>query len=295
MALAVPAIPALASTGPATTGAGIGAASFARAEVAHYGGHLPAALVASGTGVDSNCFSPVDNRIDPEVSGGRPTNPAWYQRDALNQYCATVRLQDQISNPAYGLGVLQQGSALWLQQLADQVGGLPGHVHGGFTTLVPGSQAADSFRTVGEWEARTGGQVIPVKFPSADGAQLEGNVWLPPPGAPATAGGRYPGVVITDGSVQGYQNLYYWAAEGLAQYGYEVMTYDVQGQGDSDAFPAGARTWLIPPAVRPACPTSRTTTSIRAPRTRSATSCRARRLRTVTPSTRVGPPSTAAT
>jgi hypothetical protein len=43
--------------------------------------------------------------------------------------------------------------------------------------------------------------------------------------------------VITDGSIQAYQQLYYWAAEGLAQYGYEVMTYDVQGQGDSDLLP----------------------------------------------------------
>jgi dienelactone hydrolase len=38
--------------------------------------------------------------------------------------------------------------------------------------------------------------------------------------------------------VQAYENLYYWAAQGLAQYGYEVLTFDVQGQGDSDLFPA---------------------------------------------------------
>ena len=44
----------------------------------------------------------------------------------------------------------------------------------------------------------------------------------------------YPGVVITDGSVQGYQNLYFWAAEDLASNGYIAMTYDPQGQGDSD-------------------------------------------------------------
>ena len=44
--------------------------------------------------------------------------------------------------------------------------------------------------------------------------------------------------MITDGSVQAYENLYYWAAEDLAANGYVVMTYDVQGQGDSDLFPA---------------------------------------------------------
>jgi hypothetical protein len=55
-------------------------------------------------------------------------------------------------------------------------------------------------------------------------------------------------VVITDGSIQAFQNLYYWAAEGLAQYGYEVMTYDVQGQGDSDLLPAGCPTLTDPTA-----------------------------------------------
>src|SRR5438477_491819 len=48
----------------------------------------------------------------------------------------------------------------------------------------------------------------------------------------------YPGVVITDGSVQAFENLYFWAAEDLAEAGYMVMTYDVQGQGDSDLFPS---------------------------------------------------------
>jgi dienelactone hydrolase len=33
--------------------------------------------------------------------------------------------------------------------------------------------------------------------------------------------------------VQGYQQLYFWAAQDLASAGYMVMTYDVQGQGES--------------------------------------------------------------
>ena len=48
--------------------------------------------------------------------------------------------------------------------------------------------------------------------------------------------GGFPGVVITDGSVQGYEELYFWAAQDLASAGYVVMTYDVQGQGDSSLF-----------------------------------------------------------
>ncbi|HUE28492.1 MAG TPA: hypothetical protein VMP89_17085 [Solirubrobacteraceae bacterium] len=219
------------------------ARAFARAEVAYYAKKLPRSLRANatslGTSVDSQCFSAADNHINPEAnSSGTPTNPAWYERDALNQYCATLRLRDQYSNPSYGYENSTQGDELWLDQLGSQISDGPGHIHGGITTLVPGSQAADAFRTVKDWEQRTGGTVLPVSFVSSDGATLRGNVWMPPPGTPTLRDGSYPGVVITDGSIQAYQQLYYWAAEGLAQYGYEVMTYDVQGQGDSDLLPS---------------------------------------------------------
>jgi dienelactone hydrolase len=190
-----------------------------------------------GPGVDTQCFAPQE-QIDPmATSNGTPTNPAWIQRDQLNQYCATLRLRDQFDSPSYGFGDLLVGDTLYAQQAQQQVANGPGHLHGGFTTLVPGSQGADPFRALSTWTQRTGGRVQAVSFPSSDGAVLRGHVFLPPKSEPAPRGG-YPGVVITDGSVQAFENLYYWAAEGLAQYGYEVMTYDVQGQGDSDLFPA---------------------------------------------------------
>jgi alpha-beta hydrolase superfamily lysophospholipase len=213
--------------------------AVARSEVAHYSAALPASRLA-GSSVDSRCFSAASNHLDPKANAqGQPTNPAWYERDALNQYCATLRLRDQFTNPAYGNENLIQGDGLWLQELGEQFQDGPGHLHGGLTTLIPGSQAADSMRTVAEWERRTGGHAIDVAFSSADGAQLRGHVFLPPPGTPSLRNGEHPGVVITDGSIQAYENLYFWAAEGLAQYGYEVLTYDVQGQGDSDLSPAG--------------------------------------------------------
>ena len=247
----------LAGAGNAFAGTGAQRAkTFARAEVAYYAKSLPMRLRANpssaGTSVDSHCFSAADNDVKPKVnSSGVPTNPAWFQRDALNQYCATLRLRDQVSSPAYAYENSSQGDELWLDQLGQQISDGPGHIHGGITTLVPGSQAADAFRTVSQWEHRTGGTVRPVSFTSSDGAVLRGNVWMPPRGTPTLPDGKYPGVVITDGSVQAYQNLYYWAAEGLAQYGYEVMTYDVQGEGDSDLLPSGCPT---PPAL-PTVPT----------------------------------------
>ncbi|MCU1600283.1 MAG: hypothetical protein JWO22_992 [Frankiales bacterium] len=203
---------------------------------------LPFAAASSGdplptTGVDQDCFAPA-TRIDPMVVAGTPTNPAWLQRDALNQACATLRLRDQVASPAYGTTNLTEGAQLFGAQAQEQVADGPGHVHGGLTTLVPGSQAADAFRTARDYERRTGGTVTRVTFTSSDGAQLHGHLWMPPARARKPAAG-YPGVVITDGSVQAYEQLYYWAAQGLAQNGYQVLTYDVQGQGDSDLLPAG--------------------------------------------------------
>jgi hypothetical protein len=187
-------------------------------------------------GVDQQCFAPAGHPDPQPDSSGHPTNPAWIQRDAVNQYCALGRIRDQLANPAFGFGNVTVGAEMYAQQAQEQAGDGPSHVHGGITTLIPGSQGADPFRSVDRWQQLTGGRAIRVTFKALDGAQLHGHVWLPPKTVPRPKGG-YPGVVITDGSVQAYENLYYWAAEGLAQYGYEVMTYDVQGQGDSDLFP----------------------------------------------------------
>jgi dienelactone hydrolase len=221
----------------AAVGGQAAAIAKAKAEVATYAERLPASELAPPVGVDSDCFAP-QQRIDPQVNGnGTPTNPAWIERDALNQYCATLRLRDQYDSPAFGYGNNTVGAQLYLDQAEEQAANGPDHIHGGFTTLIPGSQAADPFRALDAWQHLTGGRAIAVSFPSSDGAVLRGHVFLPPAKDKEPAGG-YPGVVITDGSIQAFENLYYWAAEDLAQYGYEVMTYDVQGQGDSDLLPA---------------------------------------------------------
>src|SRR6266576_316104 len=175
-------------------------------------------------GVDMSCLAPAGNPA--------PGTPEWQQRDTQNQYCSTLRLRDQFLSPAFGHGNLVQGAALWVDQAAEQADE-PGHPHGGVTTLIPGSQAADPFRTIKRWTEAGRGRVAPVKFDALNGAQLRGHVFVPPASVPRPKNG-YPGVVITDGSVQAFENLYFWAAEDLASAGYMVMTYDVQAQGDSD-------------------------------------------------------------
>jgi alpha-beta hydrolase superfamily lysophospholipase len=185
------------------------------------------ALAEPVVGVDMSCVAPAG---DPA-----PNTPEWVARDTQNQYCAGLRNRDQIASPAFGFGNLTQGSSLWVEQMTDQAGD-PAHPRGGITTLVPGSKSADPFRTIKRWTDAGLGRVAPVKFKALDGATLRGHVFMPPASVKRPKGG-YPGVVITDGSVQAYEELYFWAAEDLASAGYMVMTYDVQGQGDSDLFP----------------------------------------------------------
>ena len=174
--------PAIASAKPHTAGA------FARAEVAHYAAKAHA-RPAPVIGVDyQDCVAPAGNPA--------PGTPAWQQRDATNQYCATLRLRDQYTNPAYGNANRIEGDNLYLAQLQEQAGDGPGHIHGGFTTLIPGSQAADAFRALDRWEAMKVGRDKRVAFTAADRAQLRGHVFEPLGTPPA---GGWPGVVITDG------------------------------------------------------------------------------------------------
>ena len=176
-----------------------------------------------------SCYAPAG---DPA-----PGTPEWQQRDTLNQYCATLRIRDQVASPAFGFGNLSQG-AVAVRRAGRRPARPPDEPQGGVTTLVPGSKAADPFRTIERWtEAGPRPRRAGVSSRALNGSTLRGHVFLPPASVPRPKAG-YPGVVITDGSVQAYEELYYWAAEDLAEAGYMVMTYDVQGQGDSDLFGA---------------------------------------------------------
>lgn len=113
-----------------------------------------------------------------------------------------------------------------------------------FTALGPARRLATSGNLCREWAQQCTGDpyrypgvdpfydtadVVPVSFLDRGGAQLFGRVW-----APRGATGPLPGVVITNGSVQAPETLYWWAAQALVEAGYVVMTFDPRGQGGSD-------------------------------------------------------------
>jgi dienelactone hydrolase len=84
------------------------------------------------------------------------------------------------------------------------------------------------------WGPARYGLVMPVLFTARDGATISGHVWATRAG-PA----KRPGIVITNGSVQADEQMYWYAAQTLAKDGYVVLTFDPQGQGQSDTYGEG--------------------------------------------------------
>jgi dienelactone hydrolase len=80
-----------------------------------------------------------------------------------------------------------------------------------------------------DWEAKGYGIVQKVLWTARNGATISGRVWATKAG-PA----KRPGIVITNGSVQADEQLYWFVAQTLAKEGYVVLTWDPQGQGQSD-------------------------------------------------------------
>jgi dienelactone hydrolase len=170
----------------------------------------------------------------------KPGSAAYLQRDAQNIADAYGRqtAPDGQRSSTYVRAVIGQDSALW----ADQLFGMsadptrppldPGQ-------LVPGWNGGNPYRA--NWSGQRG-LMQEVRYTNRYGALVTGDVFAPLPGArdpythePLRA--PYPGVVITTGSIQGSERMYWWLAQDLAERGYVVMTYDVQGQGRSETLP----------------------------------------------------------
>jgi len=129
-------------------------------------GAASATSTAPVLGVDESCYAPAG---DPE-----PGSAAFLARDVQNQYCAGLRLRDQVASPAFGFGNVTQGAALYAEQMTDQLA-RPTDPSGGTTTLVPGSKSADPFRTVRRWTEAGRGRVATVSFSALNDSSLFGS------------------------------------------------------------------------------------------------------------------------
>jgi hypothetical protein len=174
-----------------------------------------------------------------QAAGPAPGSLEYLQRDNKNMADAYGRnTQQQLGSPAYMQALQADHGEAWLNQLAAQAATptrlaiTPGNVF-------PGWNGGNPFRR--GWSGSRG-LSLPVKYTNRYGALIRGHVYAPLPGARDPYTGRrlrrpYPGVVITTGSVQGSEGMYVWLAEDLAERGYLVLTYDVQGQGTSETLP----------------------------------------------------------
>ncbi len=170
-----------------------------------------------------------------------PGTPEYLVRDLKNitdAYGRVIGPGGQVANPAYLPALVRESSLLSATQLFNQaVNPLRPVISAG--QLVPGWNVGNPLRA--GWNG-TRGVSRPVSFLNRYGAQLRGTVYAPKPGAAdpytgATLTGPFPGVVITQGSIQGSEGMYVWLAQDLAERGYVVLTYDVQGQGTSETLP----------------------------------------------------------
>ena len=174
------------------------------------------------------------------ANGPTPGSPAYVQRDTqniLDAYGRQTAPDGQLS-AAYLQALPGGTNAGYLQQVAQQAANPtrpiidPGQ-------WFPGWNQGSAFRQT--WPG-TRGLEIPVAFTNRYGALLRGDIYGPLPGAtdPYTGKrlrGPFPAVVVTTGSIQGSEKMYRWIAEDLAERGYIVLTYDVQGQGTSETLP----------------------------------------------------------
>jgi dienelactone hydrolase len=177
----------------------------------------------------------------PAQAGPDPRSPHYTARDARNIVDAYGRIHGpggQLRNPAYLPALVEESTRTGVDQLLQQVA-QPNRLAITPGNVVPGWNVGNPLRA--GWEG-TRGRVREVAFTNRYGALLRGHVWAPSRGARDPYTGRrlrppYPGVVITTGSVQGSEGMYEWLAQDLAERGYLVLTYDVQGQGTSETLP----------------------------------------------------------
>lgn len=175
------------------------------------------------------------------AAGPQPGSPEYTARDTQNIVDAYGRIHGeggQLRNPAYLPALVQGATLLGVRQLLEQVA-TPTRPSATAGAWFPGWNVGNPLRA--GWNG-TRGISKRVAFTNRYGALLRGTVYRPRTGARDPYTGRelrppYPGVVITPGSVQGSEGMYVWLAQDLAERGYVVLTYDVQGQGTSESFP----------------------------------------------------------
>jgi dienelactone hydrolase len=144
-------------------------------------------------------------------------------------FAITQERQTIYDTPEYQASLTEQ-SALNLTEALTEEASDPGRVFSDNLCWNGGNGCAGDVRLY-DWQKNGYGLEQKVLFTARDGATLSGRLW-------ATKSGpkKRPGIVITDGSVQADEQMYWYAAQALAKDGYIVLTFDPQGQGQSETL-----------------------------------------------------------
>ena len=149
-------------------------------------------------------------------------------------FAITQQRQTVYDTPEYQAQLAADSAANATEALAAQAAD-PGRFFTNNLCWNRGNGCAGDIRLY-NWTANGYGIVRPCCSPRATAPRSPGTS-----GRPQPARRRRPGVVITNGSVQADEQMYWYAAQALAKAGYVVLTFDPQGQGQSDTLGAGAR------------------------------------------------------
>lgn len=174
------------------------------------------------------------------ASTAEPYDPARDLAAMADAYGRITGPGGQLRDPRFLPALLAQTGALTLTQLLAQAAD-PLRPSLTPAVAVPGWNVGNPLRA--GWDG-TRGRERPVAFTNRHGARLRGTLFAPLPGARDPYTGEhlrapFPAVVITPGSVGASQGMYRWLGQDLAERGYLVLLYDVQGQGTSETLPHG--------------------------------------------------------
>ena len=158
------------------------------------------------------------------LAGNDWSDQAYAEHDADNMARTSGRHMADLTRPEWHDATRTATAESYLRALGLQFAELPnGRVKTGLGQWIPGGAVGDPE----VWNALPSRRV---QFLTRTGAKLTGHVWG------SEGEGQRPGIVITTGSVQATDGMYQWLAQILARAGYQVLNFDVQGQGESEGF-----------------------------------------------------------
>jgi dienelactone hydrolase len=169
------------------------------------------AVVLAGAGT-AHAFDPVREAANVAKSGERER--VWGQPG----YQAELALESQRTQAEAALTAVADPERNFLTDLCNS----------------KGLACAGDIR-LNKWTANGHGVVHRVLWTARNGSTVSGRVWATRAGAR-----KRPAVIITNGSIQASEELYWFAAQTLAKAGYVVVTFDPQMQGLSDTYGEGA-------------------------------------------------------